>query len=136
MRHPVFSLGLALLLFATGCGESRPRTVPVTGLVTLDGEPVADASITFYPENGRPATGRTDAEGIYTLTTFETNDGAVPGQHRVSISKQTIPESNSTEDLEAIKSEVPEVYSNADTSGLKAEVVAGQDAPIDFNLAE
>ncbi|MCG6157359.1 carboxypeptidase-like regulatory domain-containing protein [Rubinisphaera margarita] len=136
MRYSVFSLCLATLLFTAGCGDSRPSTVPVTGLVTLDGTPVADASVTFYPDSGRPATGRTDAEGIYTLTTFETGDGAVPGEHRVSISKQTIPESNSTEDLEAIKSEIPAVYNNAETSGLKAEVVAGQDAPIDFNLAE
>ncbi|HBN77861.1 MAG TPA: hypothetical protein DD473_19035 [Planctomycetaceae bacterium] len=126
-----------LVIFLLGCGgASKLDTVPVTGMVTYNGEPIADASVTFYPEKGRAASGMTDQDGIYTLTTYESGDGAVAGKHKVSISKQEAPPGNSTEELENIKAEIPQKYNNAETSGLTADVVAGQDAPIDFNLAE
>ncbi len=133
------SHGLSLLmLLLMGCGgESKPSTVPVTGLVTLNGEPVAEASVTFYPQEGRSASGVTDSSGIFTLTTFEAGDGAIAGKHRVSIGKQSnVPAGNTPEELAKIKEEIPSKYNNAETSGLTADVVAGQDAPIDFNLAE
>src|SRR5262249_49173849 len=41
--------------------------------------------ITFHSENGRSALGQIDAEGNYTLTTFEPGDGAIVGNHIVTI---------------------------------------------------
>ncbi len=66
----------------------RPDTVPVTGMLMLDGKPVAGATLTFHPADGaqRPAIGKTGPDGKFKLTTFEINDGAVPGDYRVTIS--------------------------------------------------
>jgi len=36
-------------MFVAGCGNAGPRTYPVTGTVTLDGEPLKEADILFLP---------------------------------------------------------------------------------------
>ena len=48
------ALSLAVLAFIfTGCGYRRPAQVKTTGTVTLDGEPVENASLMFIPDSGR-----------------------------------------------------------------------------------
>ena len=89
-----------LRLGLAGCGEDpgvtdRPATVPVSGVVTLGGNPVEGATVTFHAgvpapgqtAQGNSAVGQTDAEGRFQLKTFEANDGAVPGEYVVTISK-------------------------------------------------
>ena len=59
-------------------------------MVTLDGQPVADAGVMFLPVDSRegpPASGTTDAEGRFTLITANRPEGAPIGSHRVAISK-------------------------------------------------
>src|SRR5262245_12374499 len=69
---------------ALGCGQGK--TVKVEGVVTLDGKPLPAATVTFVPDgNGRAASGRTDQDGIFRLTTFRTDDGAVPGEYKVTV---------------------------------------------------
>jgi len=84
------ALPWALLLLA-GCGT---KYAPVSGMVTLDGVPLADASVTFQPvadkgiEAGTGSYGHTDAQGRYTLkTVLGDRAGAVPGKHMVRISR-------------------------------------------------
>lgn len=135
MRYiAVCGLGLSLIL--AGCGSGgRLAVVPVSGLVTLNGDPLPDASVTFIPEKGKPATGKTDQTGIYRLTTYTQGDGAVIGKHKIAISKMTdLPESNTPEELAKIKHVLPETYADPERSGLTAEVKSGQTADIDFNL--
>lgn len=75
---------LPLILLA-GCGPAR--TSPVTGVVLLDGQPLANASIQFVPaEAGRDATGTTNERGEFTMSTFEPKDGVAPGSYKVVIS--------------------------------------------------
>jgi len=79
---------LALLtIFVAGCsGGDYPETVAVTGAVTLDGQPVPEAIITFMPtDGGRAATGYTNSSGQFTLTTYQPDDGAEPGAHQIAI---------------------------------------------------
>jgi hypothetical protein len=67
--------------------EPKPLKLgTVEGTVTLNGEPLAGAKVTFTPDEGRPATGVTNQEGRYRLTTKKANDGAAVGRHRISIS--------------------------------------------------
>jgi hypothetical protein len=81
-------LGLVLL---PGCGG--PAMAPVKGRVTCKGSPVKEAALTFSPvprsaddkEPGKPATGFTDANGHYELSTFRELDGALVGKHRVLV---------------------------------------------------
>ncbi|HMC89367.1 MAG TPA: carboxypeptidase-like regulatory domain-containing protein [Gemmataceae bacterium] len=55
----------------------------------LDGQPLPGATVLFMPEDGsgRAATGLTDSEGNFLLTTYKDNDGAVSGNYRVLVSK-------------------------------------------------
>lgn len=83
---------LSLVAVFVGCGPStagQMRTQKVTGKVTMGGAPVAGATVTFSPlDNGNPAAmGVSDAQGMYTLTTYTAGDGAVAGEYKVMVSK-------------------------------------------------
>ncbi|MCA9050851.1 MAG: carboxypeptidase regulatory-like domain-containing protein, partial [Planctomycetaceae bacterium] len=74
-RYVVSTQVLSLMLLAgcSGGGDAnRQPTFPVTGTVTLGGGPLAGAAVTFSPKDGQPvATARTDANGKYSLTTYD-----------------------------------------------------------------
>ena len=84
-----------LALVTCGCGSSQYELVPVSGVVTLDGEPVTGARVIFEPRRsgeaalnaGPGSDGETDDAGRYSLlTTADGKRGAVVGQHVVMIS--------------------------------------------------
>jgi hypothetical protein len=82
----------AAVLAASLVGCSEGRYVPVSGIVTHDRKPYRNALVMFQPiaTNERPAPGRassgsTDADGRFHLKTFEGQDGAVVGKHRIRI---------------------------------------------------
>ncbi|MCA9023458.1 MAG: hypothetical protein KDA74_25085 [Planctomycetaceae bacterium] len=113
---------LLLALWCSGCGggrdENLPETVAVNGIVTYQGKPVTDASIMFYPVQGRkPATGRSDTEGKFILRTFEKDDGAIPGEHTVTVNAY-----ESTPEGVSMKSAIPIKYSSPTTTPLKIMV--------------
>jgi hypothetical protein len=90
-----FNFGCLELLLVVGCsllvgcgGSDRPAVAPVSGQVTYQDKPVAGAFVSFLCKGApRLATGTTDAAGNYQLTTFEPNDGAVIGNHVVTVKK-------------------------------------------------
>ncbi|MCA9080179.1 MAG: hypothetical protein KDA58_06445 [Planctomycetaceae bacterium] len=83
----------ALPLLCGGCGGAGNLPVAkVTGQVTCEGEPVTSGSIAFTPVAsgngelpGKPALGKVNSDGTFQLTTYQPNDGAIVGKHRVSI---------------------------------------------------
>jgi hypothetical protein len=75
------------LLVGCGGGVKVPELTPVQGRVTLKGQPVPEAVVVFEPEKGALSTGATDAEGKFELFYSGSHKGAVPGQHKVRISK-------------------------------------------------
>ncbi len=79
-------VGMCLLL--AGCGKGGPEIASVKGKVTMDGTPLANASVVFVPEHGRPAGGRTDSDGNYELTFTSGRMGTMPGKNKVKISTQ------------------------------------------------
>ena len=82
------TLLLAVLsLSFTGCGYRRPAQVKTTGTVTLDGEPVANAALMFIPDSGRPASGNTNTNGEFQVSSFGGNDGLPAGNYRVTATK-------------------------------------------------
>ena len=82
------TLLLAVLsLSFTGCGYRRPAQVKTTGTVTLDGEPVANAALMFIPDSGRPASGTTNTNGEFQVSSFGGNDGLPAGNYRVTATK-------------------------------------------------
>jgi glycine/D-amino acid oxidase-like deaminating enzyme len=81
------------VLLAAGCGGAS--VAPVSGRVTLDGKPLANAAVHFQPKatenNLNPGPGSdamTDDNGNFTLKVVTTGqEGAIVGKHRVEISK-------------------------------------------------
>ena len=82
-------LVVALLVFVAGCG---PNVAPVSGRITLDEKPLANATIIFTPISDDPnpgigSQGKTDKDGQFTLKMMskENTIGALVGKHKVSI---------------------------------------------------
>ena len=105
MRSTGRELSVAVLsvLFVGGCGgdaSDRPMVAPVKGTVTYEGKPVEGASVAFWTDGApRAALGVTNAQGEFQLTTFESGDGAVPGEHTVTVTKTSVAQ-NQTETVE------------------------------------
>jgi hypothetical protein len=84
---------LVIAFSLAGCGSSagRPKLGKVSGKVTYKGQPVTAGTVTFTPitgkggESGDIASGQIESDGSYTLTTFDTGDGAVLGQHAATV---------------------------------------------------
>lgn len=77
------------IIVATGAAEGcrrGPAVVPVSGVVEVDGAPLASGAITVVPEHGRAATGTIGKDGRFSLTTFVPGDGVILGRHRVVVS--------------------------------------------------
>ena len=154
MKLSAFTTIFTLLLFSLvlGCGGRKwPPTNKTTGTVTLDGQPVEEATVSFFPKGGfKPANGKTDSAGRYEMTTFNANDGAMTGSFGVSIAKYpevkietTLEGTPWTEDMESdeppevdkpIENSLPEKYADAETSGFTATVVEGDGNVFNFEL--
>jgi hypothetical protein len=125
LAKALVSLSLAMI---GGCDGSSGR-VPVTGTVTLDGQPVEGGGIVFLPPGdggtSRPkAVARID-EGKYTIPAAL---GPVPGPYRVEIrwQKKTgkkIPTGDPPEMIDETRQVIPDKY-NA-KSILTADVRSG-----------
>jgi hypothetical protein len=91
-----FLMTAALAATIGGCsGDSGSAVkVPVfkvTGKVTMLGKPISGALIGFAPKETEPfAMGRTNSEGVYTLTTYEAGDGAAKGDYTVTVAKPVV----------------------------------------------
>jgi len=95
-RHVGPAVVAALIgVISGGCNGD---IVPVSGQVTLDGEPLAGAVISFQPirnSSADPPTatgsvGHTDAQGQYVLRLVDPDrSGALVGEHTVTISTAT-----------------------------------------------
>src|SRR6478752_6942901 len=91
--HFGFACLTALLLADfVGCGR-KSNVVPVSGRVTLDGQPLANVAINFGPLTGGldgayAEYGKTDSEGRYTLKLVDgRQDGATIGKNRVTLNE-------------------------------------------------
>lgn len=143
------SVGAVLLLVPLlfGCAQNKhPELRQVSGTVTYNGEPLGDAIVAFYNENSsRLASGHTDLKGEFVLTSFEFNDGAIPGEHKVVVTKadmsedEEVPELSMDESLEArpvrqndVRLLVPKKYTTPGTTPLVVSV--SEDGPNDVTI--
>jgi hypothetical protein len=81
----------ALLAPMLGCGEDGPKLVPVTGVVTLNGKPLAEAEVSFVPDptnkDVTPGGDKTGPEGNYKAM-YQGRSGLAPGKYKVLVSKK------------------------------------------------
>lgn len=148
MRLCLSRYGLLCLLVSvpSGCGGSsepadRPQRVSVTGTVLYQERPVEGATVVFIPQGGNHgAVGVTDASGRFMLTTFDRDDGAVPGDYSVTVRKVEMPPAvqGATDDAPPPAGDpkplLPDKYASAATSGLQAKVAEGQPNHFEFEL--
>jgi len=80
--------GLLLLSLSGGCNQ-RPPTYEVHGMVVFpDGKPLTSGTVEFealHQKKPITASGEIAANGTFQLGTFEPNDGAIVGEHRVAV---------------------------------------------------
>lgn len=75
---------LTCLLLFCGCSDDAEKTYPVTGTVTLDGQPLPEGNIQFVPLDGKHGA----EPGVIKDGKFELS--AIQGQKRVEISAAKI----------------------------------------------
>ena len=143
------SIRLALAgLFAVGVAGGCKRTpacAEVDGLVTLDGDPLPDVVVTFYPvvegaDGKDPAndakdklpqsSAATDQAGRYVLKCDTGKPGAVPGKHRVVVTPPFVRESDDAPPPTGPK--LPLRYASVGQTPLEVEVKAGPRQTIDL----
>lgn len=132
---------LAALVGSAGCGSSDgPKLVDAGGTILFQSRPVADASVVFVPEKGPVATGISDFDGKFTLSTGSRH-GVVVGPAKVAVvinapaddhlaSPQTMEEGRKMMmemmakrgTTKRAKSAIPEKYHDPDTSGLSVTI--------------
>jgi hypothetical protein len=144
--------GIGLLAGCTSEPE-KPPTFAVTGTVTMKSRPLENARVIFVPtQGGSPASGITDKDGKYQLTTNTSGDGAQAGTYGVKVAKydgkappapsedakqityeeeQKLQFAPDERPLPVAKSVLPKKYDNEGTSGLSHTV---KDGPSTFDI--
>ena len=114
------SFSIILCCCLTGCGGKMGS---VTGRVTVDGQPVPNAKVS-YEDNVKHvrASGETDANGVYTLSTNAKNDGAPVGDYRIAIVQASAADSSQTTAPPRL---FPTQFERVETSGLSFSVKSG-----------
>ena len=133
------ALGLsAACLLHAGCGKKGIDLQPVRGQVLFEGQPAEGVQVVFQPTsemNGREkliSSGKTGADGSFTLTTYPDGEGAPVGDYIVLASWYP---SNARE-VENARNKLPAKYANAAEPVLKATVKIGENQLEPFRLTK
>ena len=146
------------ILAASACDSTpagRLPVHPVKGKVLFKGSPLAEALVVFERTGGPDlgggggaasepgpirATGRTDADGVFELMTYEFNDGAPAGEYAVGISSMpprteepifgSLPTTKPNRQPDVLKGR----YEDPKKSGLTATVTEGPNELPPFDL--
>ena len=116
----------ALMLACAMIGCSSHAKQQARGLITLDGQPLADAVIFFQREGDETATamGNTNQAGEVFMRRISSLKAIPPGAYKVVI----IPmQETSIRGQPATGPVVPRIYRNASTTPLSIEVPAGKE---------
>jgi hypothetical protein len=133
-------LVVAVLGLFIGCGPGGPELGRVTGKVTLDGKPVPNAMITYYPQfAGSTSYGVTDQDGNYKMKYTDSDEGAMVGKFHVGIqtkrmTREDMPDGMKPEEFNKLASsfvELPKKYKNKEA--IEVEVKRGSNT-IDLTL--
>ncbi|GHT26474.1 hypothetical protein FACS18942_03980 [Planctomycetales bacterium] len=138
LKNTTFLSLFVILILFVGCGKAGPAVNPVSGTVTLDGQPLTDASIRFTPKGeGEAAAGSTNASGnlagIKTLSTG--THGIVAGEYTVTISKMiskpskrtyTVPETGEVVKMTTSEEMVPKNFTLIEKSPVSVSIKKGE----------
>ncbi|MDX1968477.1 MAG: carboxypeptidase-like regulatory domain-containing protein [Planctomycetaceae bacterium] len=137
-------LGMLLMCAVPGCGSDQGfEVVPVTGVVTLDDQPLAEADVTAIPTHTTPGLGgaaRTNEQGQFQLFHARGERGLPPGDYKLTVSLRkrkdgSVPPVNDpTPPIESDAVEtLPPMFSDPTASTLTATIVT-EVKPLDIKL--
>jgi hypothetical protein len=140
----------ASFLLAVGCQQSAkgPPLVPVEGVVTLDGKPLAGANVMLIPRGetrgDKAFYGKTNASGKFVATSADGRQkGTAVGSYQAVVNKMVkpdgsdfVPDPNAgPEDTGGFRELLPAAYSDAAKSTLTADVPDGGTKNLEFKLS-
>jgi hypothetical protein len=110
--------------------------------VTYNGTPVDGAILFCIPEDPKStkaapnANAETNSDGHFSLSTYGSGDGAVPGTYLVGITKPIPDPATANSATPGNLNALPDKYQNPTTSGLKMTVDAGKKNDAKFELTD
>ncbi len=136
---------IVVITAALGCGSDVPKgpeklsTTPVDGVVTLNGKPAAEVSISLHHSEGKVAPrGISDKDGKFSIATYGKDDGAPAGKYKVTAAK------NMTKEISpgvlappppgGFKSDIPTKYESVNTTDISVEIKAGEKNSLKIDL--
>lgn len=136
---------IVVITAALGCGSDAPKgpeklsTTPVDGVVTLNGKPAAEVSISLHHSEGKVAPrGISDKDGKFSIATYGKDDGAPLGKYKVTAAK------NMTKEISpgvlappppgGFKSDIPTKYESVNTTDISVEIKAGEKNSLKIDL--
>jgi len=139
----VLYVGMLCGLFAlAGCGSKDEAAgfVPVSGNITVNGNPTGNVLLTFVPQGdtkGNGGSGTTDSTGRYEVTTPQGQKGLLPGKYKVVASRRLNPDGSppdpNTPPIESNAREtLPAKYSDENKTELTLNIAAGDKRSFDF----
>jgi hypothetical protein len=133
-----------LLVALCGCGSSQPAdrvpVFPAAGKVSFDGRPLTGAFVVLHPKaaaDGKTAPrphAQAAADGSYTLTSYEANDGAPAGDYTVTIELRPIVKNGG--DYAPGPNVLPARYSRETSSPLTVQIAAGSNTLPDLQITK
>ena len=87
LRWACALLTVLLTVWLAGCSSNKPKLplAPVSGTITMDGEPLAGVEVVFMSPTGHASVGWTDQDGKYALQFRQFGPGAGPGRNTVMV---------------------------------------------------
>ena len=121
----IFALAFALstlLLASCSGGPKQKPTFATTGKVVEGTKPLSEVTVVLHPliddgSNTPKPRGKTNAEGVFTLTTYSEKDGAPAGEYRVTLEAWHTPTADS-----GPVNRLNAKYAKPETSGLRVTV--------------
>ena len=141
------SLGVVVCLgLASGCGKNLPPMSPVSGKVTVNGQPLTAGQVALIPDVGIPtqentkdqpttvglSAGTIGSDGSYKISTAG-KDGAPAGKYRVSVTPSMVP---SGDGKTAPPSGFNQKFSDTRNTPLKIEVPSSAAGAYDLKLTK
>jgi hypothetical protein len=125
---PTAALFAVLMTFVVGCGQASSG-VSLAGNVSLQGQPIANGAVMFFPPHGRAIVTTTNATGDYAVK-------LEPGQYDVTVNTSVqLPAGWKEGDpVPPQKTVLPTIYTTRVKTPLQATVAASGAQSIDFDL--
>ena len=137
---------LAIGMCVPGCSDGACK---VSGVITLDGQPLAEANVSFVPKTegvGELAAGTTDSTGTYHLQTLSGKilRGTFPGEYVVVVRKSepiwdgksyypAVGDGEPMKRMQVIE-KLPRKYTMSSSTPFSATITKGGENKFDFNV--